>query len=94
MIEFQKFPARVEMSDGRTYPKTGIVVADGIAYMGWLAGDVKTEHRRGVQSIERLGQRTVLHFDDGGTWTISKGAGCSCGSPLKRWYQSTASKVG
>lgn len=89
MIQFSRFPARVDTSDGRTFKKTGVVVSNGHAQVAEQTGgrvDLVLD-RAGVTRVERqINRNTVITFDDGSTWTVSKGQGCSCGSPLKRWF--------
>lgn len=89
MDDFSRFPARVLFSDGRLLRKAAVIVAGGRARVAEKQGDVQVVlDRDDVETVERLADRTTLvTFADGATLRIGKGDGCSCGSPLKTWWQ-------
>lgn len=89
MEPFSRFPARVLFSDGRLIRKAAVVIDErGRARVAEKAGDVQVVvDRSDVETVERLADRTTLvTFAGGDTLRIGKGAGCSCGSPLKTWW--------
>jgi hypothetical protein len=93
-IAYSRFPASVVTSDGTTTHRGAVVVIDGDAS---LAVQVRSGdfHADEVQVIATLtgvtvgnpGPSVTLTGDDGQTWQISEGDGCSCRSPLLAWYQ-------
>jgi hypothetical protein len=87
-VQFSRFPARIVTSDGMVVRKAGIVVVDGRARVAERRGDVQVIlDRADVARVERLPNRnTEVEFADGTLWTVSKGDGCSCKSPLRAWY--------
>lgn len=88
MTDFARFPARVRFADGRLMKKAAVVVRGDSARVAELAaGGVREESREHIASVETNPDRTTtVTFEDGSTWRIGKGEGCSCGSPLKTWY--------
>lgn len=84
------FPARVATPDG-SFDKAKVFVYDGTATV-WQVVDrrvVEVTRLEGVESYreqpgEGMRKATVLVAQDGTEWTVTKGAGCGCSSPLKK----------
>lgn len=96
-MEFSRFPARVQFSDGRLLKKAAVVVAGGRARVAERAGAAVTvvADRADVESVERQPDRTtVVAFADGSSIRVGKGEGCSCGSPLKTWFSALLREAG
>lgn len=87
-VAFSRFPARVQTSDGQRLDPAAVVVEGDRAFVAVDKRNPRVALERGdVVRVERLISRnTEVEFADGSVWTVSKGQGCSCGSPLKRWY--------
>lgn len=89
MADYSRFPARVKFSDGRLLKKAAVVVNGSRLQIAEVAGAqlVVVEDRTDVLSLEPQPDRTmVVKLADGSERQVGKGAGCSCGSPLKTWY--------
>lgn len=89
-MEFVKFPARVTYNDGTVLDPAAVVVHGAVARIARRMPDRSAEEQPDlgtVATVDRLPNRdTLIGFTDGGTVTVGKGKGCSCGSPLKSWY--------
>jgi hypothetical protein len=88
-VVFSRFPARLQVDDGRLYRKAGVVVTEHrfLAAERVGSGVSVVFDRSDVSEVEKLPDRTtVVRFADGGSVRIGKGDGCSCGSPLKTWW--------
>lgn len=90
--EHLRFPASVrDMASGHTWRKTAVVIRDGkftfAERVGAAPEATVVMADAEVAEVWRLMNRSVLvRLLDGSEWLIGKGDGCSCGSPLKRWY--------
>lgn len=87
-VQFSRFPARVVTSTGERVDPGAIVVTGNRAVVARKAPDAPVVlDRADVVRVERtISRATEIEFADGEVWTVTKGQGCSCGSPLKRWY--------
>jgi hypothetical protein len=81
------YPAAVTTSPTLTIDRCKLIVQDGVATV-WQVVD------RQITEVARLenvvgqgvsGRSTLLRAEDGTIWSVAKGNGCGCGSPLKRW---------
>lgn len=87
-VTFSRFPARLVTSAGQRHDPAAVVVTGERVV---VAVDKRSPRvvadRRDVVRVERLISRaTEIEFADGEVWTVTKGQGCSCSSPIKRWY--------
>lgn len=85
-----RFPARVTLDDGTPVADRCKVFQLGadVAVFEVVAGAVTETHRlAGATSTGTAAGGRAVRFagTDGTVWLVSKGAGCGCGSPLKRF---------
>lgn len=86
------YPAQVTFPDGTVVDKAKLFVQGGVAVVGTVRDRriVEAARLEGVTATQKIGAVTYLTADDGTTWEVRRGAGCGCGSPLKRWNPFTA----
>lgn len=87
-VSYSRFPAAV-LSDKRRERKAAVIVSAGVARVAVLVPG------QGVQVVEEFAvasiapqpnRETQLVAEDGTVWTVGRGDGCGCGSPLRTWY--------
>lgn len=85
--QYSRFPAAVK-SDRRAERRAAIVVRDGVATLAVIVPrqGVQVVETFEVDRIETANRITMLVEPDGTTWTVGKGDGCGCASPLRTWY--------
>lgn len=94
MSTFTRYPARVVSNDGAlTLNRAAVIVyGDGRAVaavmtgQGGRSGDVEVVAELANATVRKNPNRTAtVKAADGTTWTVSRGDGCGCSSPLSRW---------
>lgn len=92
--QFTRYPARVVSGDGALHLNRAAVIlyADGKAVaavmtgQGGRSGDVEVVAELADATVTKNPDRTAtIAAADGTTWTVSRGDGCGCSSPLSRW---------
>lgn len=97
MTTYSRYPTRVDIErDGQRQNVTmrsAVVVQDGRAR---VAAFVANSPRKGVEVIldkqgvvevqAHISRQVAIVFDDGETWWVDRGDGCSCHNELQRWY--------
>lgn len=88
---YTRFPARVSGPDGLAVNRAAVVVhADGRAIVAVLSrgrsGTPEEVARLEGVTVEKHPNRTAtLTSSDGTVWTVERGDGCGCKSPLSAW---------
>lgn len=84
---YSRFPAAVA-SAKRHERKAAVIVAEGVARVAVLVPGqgVQVVEEFAVTEITTANRATTLIEDDGTEWTVGRGDGCGCGSPLRTWY--------
>lgn len=87
-VTYSRFPAAVS-SARRHERRAAIVVIDGTARVAVLVPGrgVQVVEEFAVADVATVNRVTTLTEPDGTSWTVGKGDGCGCGSPLRSWYR-------
>lgn len=100
---YTRYPARVAGTDGLQVNRAAVLVrADGTALVAVLSGgtrgDVQVVGQLDGATVRKNPNRTAtLTAADGTEWTVARGDGCGCSSPLSRWLtaqQGTPRRMG
>lgn len=85
VTEADEFPLKVTTGDA-VHDKARLVVREGRVYLFIESGGaVRLVASGDVESVQRHGVRTyTVTLDTGEVWLTQRGAGCGCGSKLKR----------
>lgn len=91
MTALARYPARVYRGDQLVTNRGAVIVDRGRLRVAAFTADRKGVEvvldLEGVRAVEpHISRAVIVHFDDGSTVNVSKGDGCSCSNPLRRWY--------
>lgn len=80
------FPAIVKWSDEATTKSVRVIVRDAVAYVfSEIKGTVRLVASAPVTAVTRSKTAPIVYTltTDAGSWEVSMGGGCGCGSKLK-----------
>lgn len=88
VIDYSRFPAAVT-SDRRRERRAAVIVKDGTARVAVVVPGqgVQIVEEFAVADVVTANRVTTITGQDGTAWTIDKGDGCGCHSPLRTWYR-------